>query len=74
MREIIAAGLAESAHDLSDGGLAVALAESCTSAIGAKITPSGSEPEFERFRRMLLPNSGHDIATPKMFPRNRHAS
>jgi phosphoribosylformylglycinamidine synthase len=28
MREIAAAGLAESAHDLSDGGLAVALAES----------------------------------------------
>src|SRR5947209_6732287 len=30
MREIVAAGLAESAHDLSDGGLAVALAECCT--------------------------------------------
>ena len=29
MREIVAAGLAESAHDLSDGGLAVALAECC---------------------------------------------
>jgi phosphoribosylformylglycinamidine synthase len=27
MREILAEGLAESAHDLSDGGLAVALAE-----------------------------------------------
>jgi len=27
MREIVRAGLAESAHDLSDGGLAVALAE-----------------------------------------------
>ena len=27
IREIVAAGLAESAHDLSDGGLAVALAE-----------------------------------------------
>ena len=27
MREIVAGGLAESAHDLSDGGLAVALAE-----------------------------------------------
>ena len=27
MREIVAEGLAESAHDLSDGGLAVALAE-----------------------------------------------
>ena len=29
MREIVAAGLAESAHDLSDGGLAVAAAECC---------------------------------------------
>src|SRR5437879_5155833 len=29
IREIVAAGLVESAHDLSDGGLAVALAECC---------------------------------------------
>ncbi len=28
IREIVGEGLAESAHDLSDGGLAVALAES----------------------------------------------
>ena len=38
MREIVAEGLAESAHDLSDGGLAVALAESSTTALGAEIT------------------------------------
>jgi phosphoribosylformylglycinamidine synthase len=36
MREIVAQGLAESAHDLSEGGLAVALAESSTLALGAK--------------------------------------
>ena len=30
MRALIEAGLVESAHDLSDGGLAVALAECCT--------------------------------------------
>ena len=36
IREAIAAGLVESAHDLSDGGLAVALAESSTSLLGAK--------------------------------------
>ncbi|MEP6714316.1 MAG: phosphoribosylformylglycinamidine synthase subunit PurL [Terriglobia bacterium] len=42
MREIARAGLAESAHDLSDGGLAVTLSESCTAIIGAKVTaPSG---------------------------------
>ncbi|HZL57419.1 MAG TPA: phosphoribosylformylglycinamidine synthase subunit PurL, partial [Bryobacteraceae bacterium] len=37
MREIAAEGLAESAHDLSDGGLAVTLAESATPQLGAKI-------------------------------------
>ena len=40
MREILAAGLAESAHDLSDGGLAVALSESCTARIGANVDAS----------------------------------
>jgi phosphoribosylformylglycinamidine synthase len=37
IREIVQKGLAESAHDLSDGGLAVALAESCTGGTGAEI-------------------------------------
>jgi phosphoribosylformylglycinamidine synthase len=37
MRQIHAEGLAESAHDLSDGGLAVALAECATAEIGARI-------------------------------------
>ena len=37
VREILSAGLAESAHDLSDGGLAVALSECCTGEIGAKV-------------------------------------
>jgi phosphoribosylformylglycinamidine synthase subunit PurL len=37
MRAIVEAGLAESAHDLSDGGLAVALSESCTPQLGAQI-------------------------------------
>jgi phosphoribosylformylglycinamidine synthase len=57
-REIVASGLAESAHDLSDGGLAVALAE-CTfgpTAIGARIdlhggaSPSGLPPGFRPAR------------------------
>jgi len=34
IRDIIGAGLAESAHDISDGGLAVALAESSFGAVG----------------------------------------
>src|SRR5262249_25967012 len=39
IREIVLAGLAESAHDLSDGGLAVALAESSfgPAGVGARI-------------------------------------
>jgi len=38
MREIVDAGLAESAHDLGDGGLAVALAECSMGGIGAHVT------------------------------------
>jgi phosphoribosylformylglycinamidine synthase subunit PurL len=52
IREIVAAGLAESAHDLSDGGLAVALAESSfgPSGIGARIQiPAQPRPEFALF-------------------------
>jgi phosphoribosylformylglycinamidine synthase len=52
VREIVAAGLAESAHDLSDGGLAVALAECCfgTAEIGARIDlDSDLRPEVLAF-------------------------
>ncbi len=50
IREIVNAGLAESAHDLSDGGLAVALAESSVNGIGASIDLSTSlEPELALF-------------------------
>jgi phosphoribosylformylglycinamidine synthase II len=52
MREILAEGLAESAHDLSDGGLAVALAE-CSfgpNGIGAQLDiDSDLRPEFLAF-------------------------
>ena len=37
IREIVNAGHADSAHDLSDGGLGVALAECCANGIGAAI-------------------------------------
>ena len=37
IRDIHAAGLAESAHDLSDGGLAVGLTECCTDVLGASV-------------------------------------
>jgi phosphoribosylformylglycinamidine synthase len=62
MREIAAAGLAESAHDLSDGGLAVALSESCTAVFGAKCdTGAIGSPMLQLFgespSRILLTTS-----------------
>jgi phosphoribosylformylglycinamidine synthase len=46
MREIAKEGLAESAHDLSDGGLAVALAEASSGTLGAKVeVPLSAQPE-----------------------------
>ena len=62
MREIVAAGLAESAHDLSEGGLAVTLAECCTPQLGAKVTvPVGASPTLSLFgespSRILISSS-----------------
>jgi phosphoribosylformylglycinamidine synthase II len=61
MREIVAAELAESAHDVSDGGLAVTLAECCLgpAAIGAQVDlDSDLRPEILAFHeapsRILL--------------------
>jgi phosphoribosylformylglycinamidine synthase len=52
IREIVSAGLAESAHDISDGGFAVALAE-CSfgpAAIGASVSLDvGARPEIALF-------------------------
>jgi phosphoribosylformylglycinamidine synthase len=44
IREIVNEGLAESAHDLSDGGLAVALAECSMSGCGATVDLSSDLP------------------------------
>jgi phosphoribosylformylglycinamidine (FGAM) synthase-like enzyme len=65
VREVLAAGLAKSAHDLSDGGLAVALSECCTTEIGASITISPEERvEFTLFgeapSRILLTTTSPD--------------
>ncbi len=52
IREIVSARLADAAHDVSDGGLAIALCESSfgPAGIGADIEiPSGSRPEFVLF-------------------------
>ncbi len=44
IRQIVVEGHVESAHDLSDGGLAVALAECCAGGIGAAVTISSKLP------------------------------
>lgn len=50
IRELIAAGLIDSAHDLSDGGLAIALTECCTEHIGAAVgIEADVSPEFTLF-------------------------
>ena len=40
IREIVVGGHVESAHDLSDGGLAVALSEGCSGGVGAAVEVS----------------------------------
>ncbi len=65
IREIVAAGLAESAHDLSDGGLAVALAECSfgSAGIGAAVDlASDLRPEVLAFNEApsrILISTGH---------------
>jgi phosphoribosylformylglycinamidine synthase II len=52
IREIVSAGLADAAHDISDGGLAIALCESSfgPASIGARVDiPAGVRPEFRLF-------------------------
>ncbi len=65
IREIVNAGLVDSAHDLSDGGLAVALAESSAQGIGADIAlDSTLAPELLLFHegpsRVLLSTTQFD--------------
>jgi phosphoribosylformylglycinamidine synthase len=49
VREAIAAGLVASAHDLSDGGLAVAVAEACiASGLGAHLELPAGEARLDR--------------------------
>jgi phosphoribosylformylglycinamidine synthase len=65
MREIVAAGLAESAHDVSDGGLAVAAAECCLGGVGAALHfESDLSPELLLFHegpsRILISTESPD--------------
>jgi phosphoribosylformylglycinamidine synthase subunit PurL len=72
-REIVNGGFAESAHDVSDGGLAVALAESSLEGIGAAIELStGLAPELALFHegpsRVLI-----STAVPREIERIAHS-
>lgn len=50
IREVVRAGLAESSHDVGDGGLAVALAECCSAGMGAAVElKSDLRPEYALF-------------------------
>jgi phosphoribosylformylglycinamidine synthase len=50
IREAVRAGLAESSHDVGEGGLAVALAESCSGGVGAAVEVKSSlRPELALF-------------------------
>jgi len=53
---LIQSGLAKSAHDCSDGGLAVAIAESCISHLIARETPRliGAEIDLSQFKDFRL--------------------
>jgi phosphoribosylformylglycinamidine synthase subunit PurL len=54
-REMIAAGMAESAHDISDGGLAVALAEGCLGkGVGAAVEFDSSQPSYQGLVYLLF--------------------
>jgi phosphoribosylformylglycinamidine (FGAM) synthase-like enzyme len=69
IREIVNSGFAESAHDLSDGGLAVALAECSYGGVGASIEVSTDlQPELALFHeapsRILV-----STAAPKVIER-----
>jgi phosphoribosylformylglycinamidine synthase len=69
IRELVGAGLVESAHDLSDGGFAVALAEASFDGIGAAIALPGSSlrPELLLFhegpsRILVSTNSPEEVS------------
>jgi phosphoribosylformylglycinamidine (FGAM) synthase-like enzyme len=65
LRQAIARGLVATAHDLSDGGLAVAAAECCIASVAAAHQPLGAQLELPsssvRFDRQLFAEGGARI-------------
>ena len=66
LRALIYSGVVKSAHDCSDGGLAVALAESCISQQIARETPRivGAEIDLSGLRAPTSANGGNSDAGP----------
>jgi phosphoribosylformylglycinamidine synthase len=75
LRALIAKGLVKSAHDCSEGGLAVAVAESCIAAdpapLGAKITLDAANPAIALFNesqsRVVLSVAPENVAAVQEF-------
>jgi len=63
---LIQSGLVKSAHDCSEGGLAVALAESCISQLIARETPKliGAQIDLTSLTPSLSPSDGERVAKP----------
>jgi phosphoribosylformylglycinamidine (FGAM) synthase-like enzyme len=64
VRDAVRAGALHSAHDIAEGGLAVALAESCVAGgIGARVElPAGSDPSRQLFGE--APGTGFVVSGP----------
>jgi phosphoribosylformylglycinamidine synthase len=71
LRALIHAGSVKSAHDCSEGGLAVALAESCISRQLARETPQliGAEIDLRHLTTPESPSQGTETAHLKATPR-----
>ncbi len=63
---LIQSGLVKSAHDCSEGGLAVCLAESCISQLVARETPRlvGAQIDLTPLTPSLSPSNGERVAKP----------
>ena len=75
IREVVTGGYAESAHDLGEGGLAVALAECCAGGIGADIQFATSlRPELALFHEgpsRVLVSTNDPAAVERIAAKNK---
>ena len=72
IREVIAQGLAESSHDVGDGGLAVALAECCAGRHRRDhFARDGPAAGIRAVPRRAVANSGFDQRSLRLWRRSR---